>query len=463
MSTARPALVGLAGSHLQASEREGLERLRPAGILLFARNAVHRDQLLELVHDVRAVLAAVGVHHAVVAVDQEGGAVAPLDRVVAAGLGAASLGWIDDRAFTHAVHRERARALRELGVDLVLAPVADVDRPGNPVIATRAFGTESSIVAAHVAAAVSGLREGGVRTCAKHWPGHGSPRLDSHLDLPTLDLDETTRLAIDAPPFAAAVRAGVDSLMLAHLHVPAWSPGAPVPLGVDPAVVRRLRHETGFTGPLLSDAVEMRGWAGRRPLELVEAGVDLVLFARSVATLGVECAELPERPLVWASALEPDLAAPHGSSTRPDEVPTRIFGDVRAWHAAQRVWVVDAASEDRLLRLPVEGADPLEGGRALDPSVWMGLMPAAKTHVLLRSSLRLDETAPWEADDALVVLAARPLDRAVEAWIAAGRRPGAVLRFGAVALHRETVGTGGFELLCPEIRPESLARVLRAL
>lgn len=473
MKGLRPALVGIAGPHLLPDERTRLQALRPAGLLLFARNAIDRAQLTACIADARAALAEVGVEHAIVAVDQEGGAVAPLDRVVDAGPSAASLGWIDDPAFTREVHAERAHALRALGVDLVLAPVADVDRPGNPVIATRAFGGDAALVGRHVEAAVRGLAAGGVRSCAKHWPGHGAPRADSHLELPVLELSEDERLRFDAPPFAAAARAGVDAMMLAHLQVPAWSEAAAHPLGTDPDAVRRLREETGFEGPLLSDAVEMRGLAGRRPLQLLEAGIDLVLFARPVLELGEEATELPLRPTGWPSlhGREPEASRRDEDASRGGgpwtesmlERMTRRRGDPGLLRRAERTWVLDAASGDRLLRLPVAGQGVLEGGLPLDPAVWTGMLKATEPRVLPLAELDRESAPPWTACDALVILAVRPLAPAVEAWIATGARPSALLRLGACALHRGADAASAFELLCPEIRPAALARILGSL
>jgi beta-glucosidase-like glycosyl hydrolase len=461
MKACRPALVGLAGTQLQAPERDRLRALRPAGVLLFARNAVDPDQLRALVTDVRRVLAEAGIADAIVAVDQEGGAVTPLDRILPGDPSAASLGWANRTELTRSVHAERGRALRALGIDLVLGPVADVDRPGNPVIATRAFGDRTGPVCAHVEAAVRGLHDGGVRACAKHWPGHGAPRADSHLELPVLELDETTRLAIDAPPFAAAARAGVDAVMLAHLHVPAWRAGPALPIGVDPRAVQRLRAETGFTGPLLSDAVEMHGLGPHPPRALLSAGIDLVLFARPVGQLGVDVGELPATGFAWPT---PRLRA--GTTPVVQEEgwaeAVRRRGGAGALLAIRRAWVVDAASNDRLFRIPDDAGAPLEGGRPGEVDLWRELLPEVAAHVLPLEALPTAEPPPWTEQDAVVVLAVRPLPEAVQSWITTGARPRVLLRFGAAALHAPWLAEAEFCLECPEIRRPALRRILRA-
>lgn len=462
MNACRPALVGLAGARLLQDEHDRLRSLRPAGVLLFARNAVDAEELRALVVAVRQTLAEVGVVDAIVAVDQEGGAVTPLDRIFPGDPSAASLGWADRVELTRSVHAERARALHAWGIDLVLGPVADVDRPGNPVIATRAFGDRTSLVRSHVEAAVRGLHDGGVRACVKHWPGHGAPRADSHLELPVLDLDEQTRLETDAPPFAAAVRAGVDAMMLAHLHVPAWYRGEARPIGVDPRAVGRLREETGFGGPLVSDAVEMRGLGTHRPRALVEAGIDLVLFARPVSQLGAEAEELPDKGFTWPTP--PPLPGPAVSSG-PQEGWTgavRWVGETGVCSAIREAWVVDAASNDRLLRIPDDEGAPLEGGRPGEVDLWREILPHADAHVLDIGAGATAAPPPWTEQDAVVVLAVRPLPGAVQRWLGSGARPRALLRFGAAALHAPSPVEAGFRLDCPEIRRASLRRILRA-
>src|SRR6185295_8272390 len=133
----------------------------------------------------------------------------------------AAIGWLRDEAVTERVGELTAREARALGVNWIYAPVADVDlEPENPIIGVRAFGTEPAAVAAQVAAWVRGCRRGGALSCAKHFPGHGRTVGDSHIERPTVSASREM-LEADLEPFRAAVEAGVDSMMTAHVAYPA--------------------------------------------------------------------------------------------------------------------------------------------------------------------------------------------------------------------------------------------------
>ncbi len=215
-----------------------------------------------------------------VASDEEGGAVTRLEhRAGSSWPGAAALGRRDDVAVTTAVAAAMGAQCRAAGIDLALAPVADVNaEPENPVIGIRSFGATPDLVARHTAAFVRGMQGAGVAAAAKHYPGHGSTTVDSHRALPVVDADLATLRARDLPPFAAAVAAGVRAVLTAHVRFPALDDR---PATMSPALLGLLRTELGFDGVVISDALDMhaisRG-AGRGPgaVAAVGAGVDLV-------------------------------------------------------------------------------------------------------------------------------------------------------------------------------------------
>ncbi|MCZ2262747.1 glycoside hydrolase family 3 N-terminal domain-containing protein [Isoptericola sp. QY 916] len=199
--------------------RDGL-----AGVVLFAHNTpdvATTAALTTRLHDAEPDL--------LVATDEEGGDVSRLEAATGSSLpGAAALGAVDDVRLTGAAGEALGRLLAAAGVDLDLAPVLDVDTPGNPVIGVRAFGTDAEAVARHGVAFARGLQRGGVGTCAKHFPGHGSTTVDSHLALPVVEADARTLRGRDLVPFAAAFAGGpgdegpaADALMTAHVVVPA--------------------------------------------------------------------------------------------------------------------------------------------------------------------------------------------------------------------------------------------------
>jgi len=181
------------------------------GIVLFAYNVPSADSLAELTAALRAEREDV-----LLAIDEEGGDVTRLEwRAGSSYPAAAALGVVDDPRLTEEVAAAVAADLAAVGVNWNLAPVADVNVPENPVIGTRAFGSEAALVARHVAAAVRGLQRSGVAACAKHFPGHGSTVQDSHLELAALVGD--VRAGFE--PFRAAIAAGVRSIMTAHIAV----------------------------------------------------------------------------------------------------------------------------------------------------------------------------------------------------------------------------------------------------
>lgn len=175
------------------------------------------------------------------------------------------------------------REARALGIHWALAPVADVNSdPANPIINLRSFGEEPELVSSLVAEFVRGAASAGVLTSAKHFPGHGDTDVDSHLELPTIGGERARLDRIELAPFRAAIAAGVDSVMVGHLKVPALDPaGRPATLS-RAIVTELLRDELGFDGLIATDAMEMRGvggvWAGEAAIEAVAAGADVLLL-----------------------------------------------------------------------------------------------------------------------------------------------------------------------------------------
>ncbi len=176
-----------------------------------------------------------------------------------------------------------AREGRALGIHWALAPVADVNNnPANPVINIRSFGEEPELVARLSAAYIRGARAGGILTTAKHFPGHGDTDTDSHRALPVLGVDRSRLAAVELVPFRRAVEAGVDSIMLGHIAVPAIDPSG-TPATLSPALAGQLlRDELGFRGLIVTDALEMAGlspaWTGESAVRAVQAGSDVLLL-----------------------------------------------------------------------------------------------------------------------------------------------------------------------------------------
>ncbi len=243
-----------------------------AGVVYFAQNI--GPDLAALSAGIRAANP-----QALIGIDEEGGSVTRLEAATGSTLpGAAQLGALDDVTATAATGAELARRVRAVGADVVLGPVADVNTdPRNPVIGVRAFGADADLVSRHVVAAVEGVQTGGVAACVKHFPGHGDTHVDSHHDLPRIAVDPAEIERVHLEPFRAAIAAGVDAVMTAHIVVPAWGEE---PATLNPRVLGILR-EAGFDGVIITDALDMAairesvGIGGGGVLALA-AGADLL-------------------------------------------------------------------------------------------------------------------------------------------------------------------------------------------
>ncbi|HEV7898337.1 MAG TPA: glycoside hydrolase family 3 N-terminal domain-containing protein [Planosporangium sp.] len=261
-----------------------------AGHVLFGYNVVDRPQLAALTAQLRAARADV-----LIGIDEEGGDVTRLAHAHGSPYpGNAALGMVDDTDLTRRIYRAIGTELASLRVNLNIAPTVDVNSADdNPVIGTRSFGADPRRAAAHAAAAVTGLQEAGVAACAKHFPGHGATVADSHLELPTVDAPLELLRARELPPFAASFAAGARAIMTAHIRVPALTQDAPATFS-RAALVDLLRDEMGFTGVVITDALEMHGslnYAGGIPRAAVlalAAGCDLLCIGARVDAALVE-------------------------------------------------------------------------------------------------------------------------------------------------------------------------------
>ncbi|MEU7604496.1 glycoside hydrolase family 3 N-terminal domain-containing protein [Streptomyces sp. NPDC041003] len=238
--------------------------------------------------------------------DQEHGAVARIGAPATLLPGAMALGAGGSTADALRAARVAGAELAALGIRQDYAPVADVNvNPANPVIGVRSFGSDPQAVAALVAAQVRGYQGAGVAATAKHFPGHGDTETDSHVGLPVMRHTRAVWEELDEPPFRAAVKAGVDAVMTAHIVFPALDPsGDPATLS-RPIVTGILRERLGFQGVVVTDALDMAGVRqkygdDRVPVLALLAGCDqllnppdLGLAYRSVLA-AVEAVELTE-------------------------------------------------------------------------------------------------------------------------------------------------------------------------
>ncbi|MBB6121954.1 glycoside hydrolase family 3 protein [Nocardiopsis algeriensis] len=303
-----------------------------------------------------------------ISLDEEGGDVTRIGQAHGSDYpGNAALGAVDDTDLTRRTLRSLGGRLAELGLNLDLAPTVDVNvADDNPVIGTRSFGSDPELVARHSAAAVLGLQEAGVAACAKHFPGHGATSQDSHLTLPRVEADADLLHRRELLPFRAAVDAGARSVLTAHIEMPGLGVEGPATLA--PHVLNELlRGELGFTGVVVSDAVEMQGLSGRigipeAAVRAVSAGCDLLCLGR----------------FVYADRVE-QVRAALVAAVREGQLPGERLEEAAARNAELRAWIRSRAA--------------LRAAAAEDTEV--GLAGA-------RRALRVDGVLPRWADPCVV-------------------------------------------------------------
>jgi len=267
-----------------------------------------------------------------------------------------------------------AQEAMAMGLNWVLAPVVDVNNnPDNPVINVRAFGEIPETVSQLATAFIRGAHSYPVLTAAKHFPGHGDTGIDSHLELPVLSHSPERLARIERPPFVAAIAAGVDSVMSAHLLIPAWDAERPATLS--PRILTgELRQALQFQGLIVTDALVMGAIAKRygpeeAPVMAVEAGADILL--------------MPPDP---ETAIQSVCAAVDSGRIAAEQICCSVE---RIWRAKQKVCLppppeTNAGSPDIApISLPIQ-LQPLAQPQA-----------RATVAAILRDSMVIRGTLPW--------------------------------------------------------------------
>lgn len=252
-----------------------------------------------------------------ISTDQEHGIVARVGKPATLLPGAMALGAGGSASAARRAARIAGGELAAMGIVQNYAPVADVNvNPANPVIGVRSFGADPAAVARMVAAQVEGYQSAGIAATSKHFPGHGDTTVDSHTGIPVITHTRQEWEEIDAPPFRAAIAAGIDSIMTAHIQFPALDAGN------DPATLSRpiltgiLREELGYDGVVVTDALNMQGVREkygdhRVPVLALLAGVDQLLNP-------------PDLAVAWNGVLDA-VRSGEVTEARLDESILRIF------------------------------------------------------------------------------------------------------------------------------------------
>jgi beta-N-acetylhexosaminidase len=275
-------VVGVRGTSLTPRLRETIAEGRTAGVVLFAANFPSRPAGRAFVRRLQAIHRPAALREPLlIMVDQEGGLV---KRIGGAPSASAREMGARGPAFSARQGRRTAANLRDVGVNVDLAPVLDVGRPGGVIAATeRSFGATPERVRATAISFAKALRRGGIATTAKHFPGFGAARENTDFAVERIDLSKRELRRVDEAPFRSFVAAGGNLVMLSTAIYPAFS-GEPAAFTRSIAT-GELRERLGFEGVSVTDALEtaaVRSFGGprRAGLAAAKAGADLLLFAQ---------------------------------------------------------------------------------------------------------------------------------------------------------------------------------------
>jgi beta-N-acetylhexosaminidase len=372
---------------------------------------------------------------------------------------AMAFGATGNAEFARQAGRITAQESRAIGVHWNWFPVADVNsNPANPIINTRSFGEDPKLVGAMVAAYIEGAHESGMLATAKHFPGHGDTDTDSHTSVPVINQDKAYFENVALPPFRAAIKAGVDAIMVAHIEAPALDPGPNRVASISPAIVTGLlKKQMGFTGLIVTDALDMSGMtklfpaggaaaAGRAAVEAVKAGNDMLLIPADLdgsynsLLQAVRIGEIPESRIdesvlkilrakasvglnkarfVDISAVSEIVASPANLATAQqiaDEALTLVRDNhqvlpLKATHggtnAPQNAYPPSAEGPNRTLVLIFTDDTRSDWGRLLDQQVRMRIPDAHVTYIDPRDAAGLKQPvmdAVQQADEVIAAI-----------------------------------------------------------
>jgi beta-N-acetylhexosaminidase len=253
--------IGLPGKELDGEARALLDEIQPGGVILFARNVGSRQQLRALTDEIRAALSVAPL----IGLDQEGGAVDRLRKVLTPMPSARQIAQSGDVENARALGRIRGEALRIFGFNMNFAPVVDVvtaeREKFNAGLHTRVFGATPETVSQNARAYLEALQKAGILGCLKHFPGLGAGAVDSHHALPRINLSRAELMRVDVAPFARLIEARIaHCVMIGHAVYTSLEEagGASSPASLSPKIIGELlRGELNFQELVVTDDLEM--------------------------------------------------------------------------------------------------------------------------------------------------------------------------------------------------------------
>lgn len=305
MADFRQNTDGTGMTALSAEAKEAISAYHIGGVILFVENLDTAEQTKQLTADLQAAADL----PLFIGIDEEGGLVSRLDKSNIPHEPIPAAAEIEDAA---AVGQIIGEELAELGINVDFAPVADVNtNPDNPVIGTRAFSSDPKEAAEQVGGFIRAMQKTGVSACAKHFPGHGDTAMDSHKGETYVEHDMERLQTVEFVPFREAIAANVDFIMAGHIQTPnATTDGMPASLS--PELLGILRQELGFTGIIITDAMNMGAivepyGAGESTVLAVQAGVDIVLMLADLQKAAESLTEAIESGEISADRVKESL------------------------------------------------------------------------------------------------------------------------------------------------------------
>lgn len=429
-----------------ANGKELIEKYHVGGVIYFAwsNNVANPQQIAGLSNGLQRVATSQRTPiPLLISTDQEHGVVTRVGPPATQLPGNMALGAGRSARNAYDAARISGKELRAIGINQNFAPVADVNvNAQNPVIGVRSFGSDPSLVSSLVSSSVDGYQDANVAATAKHFPGHGDTATDSHYGVPIINHTRAEWESVDAPPFRAAVKRGVDTIMTAHIVVPALDPsGQPATLS-KPIITDILRGELGYDGVVITDALTMQGVRDgfgddRIPVLALQAGVDQLLMpapgkldiAYNAVLNAVRSGELTEKRIdesverVLRLKVKRGLYDKKGLFVNESKVGSRVG---TAAHQARAQGITDATvtlvkNDADALPLTEDSRKVLVTGASVTPTLAERI--AARGPVATAYDTG---TAPTDATIAVAVEQAEQSDQVVvttnKAWTSAGQQ-----------------------------------------
>ncbi|MGG3279511.1 beta-N-acetylhexosaminidase [Paenibacillus solani] len=278
-------LVGLEGTKMDETSLKLIKDYQVGGFIFFKDNITSTQQSVKLFNELKQANA-VNPVPLWLSIDEEGGRVTRFPEEYVKLPSSGKVGSQQNRELTKRVGGLIAEKVSGLGLNMVFAPVLDINsNPNNPVIGDRSFGSSADVVSEQGIASMKGIQESGVVPVVKHFPGHGDTSVDSHLGLPVVEHDLKRLHKMELVPFKQAIDEGADVVMVAHLLMKSIDPDTPSSYS-KPVINDLLREEMGFKGVVITDDMTMGAVSGNT--DVGEASVKSILAGSNIVLIGHE-------------------------------------------------------------------------------------------------------------------------------------------------------------------------------